>query len=419
MNFCFSKVGQKLSAPSGIQTLMDDLGRGLAESDELLMLGGGNPAHIPAMQAQWRKAMRRLLEAPTSFDQMLANYDPPQGNRAFIDALVGFLNREYKWNLTPKNIAITQGAQSAFFFLINLFTGSFFDGTSKKLLLPLCPEYIGYAQQGLSEPTFVSFKPRIEILSRHRFKYHIDFEQIKVDATIGAMALSRPTNPSGNVLTDREIQRLARMATDAEIPLIIDGAYGAPFPNMIFTQTQPYWNEHTVLVLSLSKLGLPGTRTGIVIACEQIVSALAAIGAVVGLANGNVGQTLVTSLLESGELLDLSTEIVRPFYEQKSKQALEWIHEYFDDDLDYAVHESEGALFLWLWLKGLPITSDELYARLKKRGMFLLPGCSFFYGLDEPWDHASECVRISYSPSDDSVRRGIQTLAEEVRNTYR
>ena len=51
----FSKVGQKLTSRSGILLLMDDLGRALAEGSDMLMLGGGNPALIPEVQAIWRR----------------------------------------------------------------------------------------------------------------------------------------------------------------------------------------------------------------------------------------------------------------------------------------------------------------------------------------------------------------------------
>ena len=37
-----------------------------------------------------------------------------------------------------------------------------------------------------------------------------------------------------------------------------------------------------------------------------------------------------------------------------------------DDSVPYFIHRSEGALFLWLWFEGLPITAKELYQRLKK-----------------------------------------------------
>ncbi len=45
-----SKFGRKIATQSGIGQLMDDLGLALAGSQDILMLGGGNPAHIPAVQ---------------------------------------------------------------------------------------------------------------------------------------------------------------------------------------------------------------------------------------------------------------------------------------------------------------------------------------------------------------------------------
>lgn len=54
---------------------------------------------------------------------------------------------------------------------------------------------------------------------------------------IGAICCSRPTNPTGNVLTDGEMTHLKQLAKKHGIPLIIDNAYDAPFPNIIHTST--------------------------------------------------------------------------------------------------------------------------------------------------------------------------------------
>jgi len=40
--------------------------------------------------------------------------------------------------------------------------------------------------------------------------------------------------------------------------------------------------------------------------------------------------------------------------------------------LPYHVHKPEGAFFLWLWFEGLPVSSQELYERLKKRGVAII-----------------------------------------------
>ena len=126
--------------------------------------------------------------------------------------------------------------------------------------------------------------------------------------------MTRPTNPSGNVLGDDEVERLAAIARQRQIPLIVDNAYGLPFPGAIFTDARLAWDAGIIHSFSLSKLGLPGVRTGIVVAEPEIVRRIATMTAIVGLANTNMGQAIVRPLLESGELVRMSREVICPFY---------------------------------------------------------------------------------------------------------
>jgi valine--pyruvate aminotransferase len=414
-----SKFGEQLTARSGIEALMEDLGHALAESAApMRMLGGGNPAFIPEVQALWRERMRELLDDGTAFDRMLCTYDPPKGNSRFALALAGLLQREFGWDVGAEHIAITNGGQTAFFYLFNLLAGEMPNGRRKKVLLPLMPEYIGYANQGLGADFFEARAPRIQFPGPHRFKYGIDFDGLEVGSDIAAICVSRPCNPSGNVLPDAEVMHLAGLAREAGVPLIIDNAYGSPFPGVLFRDIQPIWNEDIVLVLSLSKLGLPGTRTGIVVARPEVARALSAINAVVGLANGTIGQTLALPLIESGEILNVARDVIRPFYERKTRQAREWIVESFNNSIDYHIHESEGAFFAWLWFRELPISASELYERLKRRRVLVVPGHHFCFGMNQRWRHGDECIRLNVAMDDGVVREGIEIIAEEVARAY-
>jgi valine--pyruvate aminotransferase len=414
-----SLFAERLTGGSGIETLMDDLGHALAEGGKgIHMLGGGNPALIPDVCALWRARMAELLAEGARFDRMLAVYDPPKGNHRFALALAGFLQREYGWDVGAEHIGITCGGQSAFFYLFNLFAGEFGGERRKRVLLPVVPEYIGYANQGLGSDFFRGAMPEIEHLGPHAFKYRVDFERLEVAADVGAICASRPTNPSGNVLTDAEVAHLDALARDAGVPLILDNAYGEPFPGIVFTKIRPVWNENIILTLSLSKLGLPGTRTGIIVAHPDVIRAVTSMNTIAGLANGTVGQALVTPLLESGGIRDLVAAHVRPFYERKAANARRWIAQYFDDALDYHVHASEGALFLWLWLRGLPISAHALYERLKHRGVLVVPGHFFAIGSAEAERHAGECLRLSFAMDDAVVEAGIALIADEVARVY-
>ena len=398
--------------------LMKDLGAALNEQTNMRMMGGGNPASIPEVQSIWRKRTAELLEEKNDFNSALVNYDPPSGNPKFLRAVAKTLNKEYGWNLEPENIAVTSGAQTGFFFLFNILAGEFTNGQQKKILLPLAPEYIGYANQGITQDIFVTHPAVIEKKGKNGFKYHVDFDELEVDDKIAAICVSRPTNPSGNVLTDQEINRLSKIARSKGIPLIIDNAYGNPFPGAIYTEANPILDEHIILTLSLSKLGLPGTRTGIIIGPEKIIAAVTAANAVVGLANNNIGQALSLPLIESGELMRLSRDLIKPFYKKRMLNARSYVEEAFGNTIPYRLHESEGAFFLWFWFPELPITTIELYERLKKRDVLVVPGEYFFFGLVDHWNHSHECIRVTFSQSEKIVKEGIQIIADEVSKSY-
>jgi valine--pyruvate aminotransferase len=166
--------------------------------------------------------------------------------------------------------------------------------------------------------------------------------------------------------------------------------------------------------MSLSKIGLPAVRTGIVVAREELIDAMTGLNAVLSLAVSSVGPVLLRDLVESGEIIELSRTVIRPFYKQRAEQALQWMREDMNG-LDYYIHRPEGALFLWLWMPSLECTSADLYQRLKDRGVYVLPGHHFFPGLDEPWPHRDQCIRVTYSQDRESVREGMRIIGEEAR----
>ncbi|MDA9090937.1 valine--pyruvate transaminase [bacterium] len=412
-----SQFGTKFCAPTGIVELMDDLGTALNENPDMIFMGGGNPGRIPEAEAIFKARLETVLADPQQLHSLMGIYQSPQGDKVFREQIAGLLKKEFGWDLSERNIAISNGSQSAFFILYNMLAGAMPDGSNRSIHLPLAPEYIGYGDIGLTRDFFTATRPEIELMDNNLFKYHVDFSKLEVTDNTGALCVSRPTNPTGNVLTDREIEHLDEIALAADIPLIIDGAYGLPFPGIIFNDAKPHWNENTVLVLSLSKLGLPGVRTGIIVAREDIVQGYSNANTVVNLACGNLGPTIARELFSSGEILTLSNNLVKPFYKQRAQQAVDWFRAELGS-LPYRIHSPEGAIFLWLWFEGLPITSQELYQRLKERGVLVVPGHNFFPGMDASWQHQQECIRVSYAQDGNTVKQGIEIIAEEVAKAY-
>jgi len=412
-----SDFGKRFAGRIGIGELMDDLGNALVADPAPLMLGGGNPSHVPPVQALFRKRMEDMLAQPSEFERVIGNYDTPQGAKLFIESLVELFRSEFGWKVGPENFALTNGSQNSFFYLFNLFAGRFGKTRRKQILLPLAPEYIGYSEVGLERNFFRANRPGIARLENNLFKYQVDFDNLELNEETGTVCFSRPTNPTGNVVTNEEVERLRVLAKDKGIPLIIDNAYGTPFPNIIYEDVQPVWDEDVVVCMSLSKLGLPGLRTGIVIAREETIRIVSKMTSVFSLAPGGMGPALALDMVKTGEITRISREVVRPFYEEKANRAVAQLQREMKG-LPFAIHKPEGALFLWLWFEGLPISTRELYERLKQKGVLVVSGHYFFPGLDEDWAHKDECIRVTYAQEDEVVKMGLSLIASEIQEIY-
>lgn len=414
-----SDFGERLSQDAGILQLMDDLGSALAGAPTVAMFGGGNPAQIPEISQYFRARLAAIAEDTSLANALLGNYDTPQGNAKFIDSFVAYFNRKYNYGITSDHVAITAGSQSGFFMLFNLLAGEK-TGLKRRIMLPIVPEYIGYADQLIEEEGFYSQRPKIELVGQHEFKYKIDFDNLVTDSSIAAIALSRPTNPTGNVVTNDELQHLAKVAKRMDIPLIVDNAYGLPFPGVIAEHATPYFDSHTILSFSLSKLGLPSARVGIFVGPPAIMKALSSANAIVSLASPSYGQYLVDELLVSGEVDRLCSQYLQPYYAERAKTARCLLNERLPAELPWRLHVYEGSYFFWLWCDGAKKTSKQLYEYLKGEGVIVVPGEYFFPGQTDPtWTHTSECVRLNFARPDQELETGTRVLAEAISWMYR
>lgn len=410
---------------------MNDLGEAVSLRPDMLMLGGGNPAAIPEMQELWRESARLFFADQTAFDKSLVSYDAPQGDPDFLNAFAKLFRERFNLPIDSQNVAVVSGAQLGAFCLLNLLAGRTSNGRRRKILIPASPEYVGYADMGVEPDLFVACPAKITYPDPNdltTFKYAVDFDSIErvvAGEDVAAILVSRPTNPSGNVMTREELVKLEEIAERIDAWLIIDNAYGGPFPGIVEDASEMdsvFWSKRTILSFSLSKIGLPGLRTGILVAESEIIKRISAITAIVGLANGSFGQRLAKPLFESGKILDASREIVYPYYRKRRTEAVACLRDsLLRAGVEAKIHKSEGAFFLWMWIPTLKSGATTLYQRLKERGVLAIPGDNFFYGLDQ-LSHAemdpafeasrSQMMRISFSAPEQVMERGFRIIAE-------
>lgn len=420
MNPALTQFGNTMSRLSGVRAIMKDIKETLqtGAGHEFINLSPGNPVILPEVEQLWREYTKELLDSP-DYGNVVCRYGDSQGYEPLIDAIEKDFNRRYGLNLTHRNILITPGSQSIYFYAANAFGGYTTSGQLKQIVFPLSPDYTGYGGVTLIPESLLAYKPRLDIdASAHRFKYRPDFSQLQINENTGCILFSRPCNPTGNVMSDEEVKKIADLAAAYDIPVLIDSAYGPPFPALNFTEMTPIFDNNVVHCMSLSKAGLPGERIGIAIGGEKIIKVLECFQTNMCIHSSRYGQAIATRAIASGKLADISINVIRPYYQKKFDVVENTLDQVMPKDLPWFIHHGEGAIFAWLWLENLPITDWQLYQELKKVGVIVVPGSSFFPGLQEDWQHKNECIRISLTASDGEIEDGIRRLAKVVQQVY-
>ena len=421
MNPALTTIGAQMYNLTGVRAIMKDIIETLeaAEGQEYINLSAGNPLILPEVEQLWRDCTAELLANSSEFGEVVCRYGSSQGYGPLISAIATDFNRRYNLNLSDRNILITPGSQTLYFYAANAFGGYIPNGNLKQIVLPLSPDYTGYGGVSLAPEALVAYKPTLDIdAAAHKFKYRPDFSQLTIAENTGCVIFSRPCNPTGNVLTDEEVQKIASLAAPFNVPVLIDSAYGPPFPALNFTEMTPVFGENILHCMSLSKAGLPGERIGVAIGDVKWIQVLESFQTNLCIHPSRYGQAIAARAINSGALAEISLQVIRPFYQNKFDVVENTLNQAMPKDLPWFLHRGEGAIFAWLWLKDLPVTDKEFYQQLKQVGVIVVPGSSFFPGLQENWPHKQQCLRISLTASDEEIAIGMQRLAKVAEQVY-
>ncbi|RWZ72180.1 aminotransferase class I/II-fold pyridoxal phosphate-dependent enzyme, partial [Streptomyces albidoflavus] len=377
-----SLIGSKMATLSGLRSIMEDIAVSTASGpSDWLNLGIGNPASIPEAIAEWRSLTEEALAE--DFASASCQYGPSRGSAALVEAITGYFNERYGWSLTPRNVAVGPGSQMLCFTAAALFAGpgrhpgsTATGGT--KVILPMAPDYTGY--QGLClHPDGVVGIPAAPVPEgTHRFRYAFGFPALEQRQDIGMLLLSSPGNPTGRAVDASELDALVGLARRRDVPLLLDHAYGEPFPRIAPTLTPPPLDEHVINCFTLSKAGLPGERIAFAIGAERWITPMVSFLANSALHAPQLQQSVVARALTSGRLDRLITQTVVPFYQEHRRLAEKLFEEVLPESVPWRLHSGDGGMFCWFWIDDDRFDDTALYERLKRDRVFIVPGRHFF-----------------------------------------
>ncbi len=232
----------------------------IGEGRDVIHLGVGDPDLDVAPAV--RTATIRALEAGRT------HYSPLGGEPALRSAVAAHATGLYGRDVSPSEVAVCSGAQGALFSLFQLIAGP------QDEVIVLAPYYATY-------PAVVTAggadMVTVELSSESGFRLDADHIEAAITPRTRAVLINSPSNPTGQVLSQADIDRLVEITRRHGLWLVSDEVYwslcfGAPHVSPL-SRGQP--GDRIVVINSVSKShAMPGYRIGWMIGPQDLIDAV-------------------------------------------------------------------------------------------------------------------------------------------------
>ena len=343
----------------------------------------GNPS-IPA-PAIVGETMKKLVEETDPV--VLHGYTSAPGDLGVRQTIAHHIQERFDLEADASLIYMTCGAAASLTISLRALCS---EGDEVLLLAPFFPEYQVFVRNAGAVPVIVPAREGA---------MDIDFDALiaAINAKTRAVIVNSPNNPSGVVLNEECIRRLAAVLTEKSeqygrpIAIIAD----EPYRELVYGGVQvpyiPCYYDHTLVCYSYSKsLSLPGERIGYILVSPTMAAAGDVFAAICG-AGRSLGFVCAPSLLQltvgacDGTPPDLSA------YDANRTLLYDALTE-----MGYEAVRPDGAFYLFV--KALEPDAHAFFERAKKHELLLVPSDSF---------GVSGYVRIAYCVSNEQIRRSL------------
>ena len=376
----FRPARRSAVAPFTVMQVLEVANRRAREGRPVHHLEIGEPGDGPPVSVL-EAAREALGRVPLGYSEAL-------GLPALRARIARLYAERYGITVPTERIAVTSGASGAF---VLGFLAAFDPGDRVAVTLPAYPAYRNILEalgvEVVTVPTGpeTRFQPTVEALDA-------------LPGPLAGLVLQSPANPTGTMLDERALDRLARWCASRGVRLVSDEiyhgiTYGAPAVSALAA------DPHALIVNSFSKYWcMTGWRLGWAVLPEDLLEPFTRLAQNLFIAPSTIAQYAALAALDAGPELDARVAIYR-----RNRDRL--LAALARGGLK-RVAPPDGAFYLWVEIaeRGEPATR---FCRrlLEETGIALTPGVDFDPLRGEDW------VRLAFAGAEAAVAEAADRLA--------
>jgi aminotransferase len=320
------------------------------------------------------------------------DYSPAEGILSLRQAIADRVKRLNGIDVAPETeVVVTNGGQEALFLMVVTAIGP-----GEELIIPE-PNYNTYAD-ALNFAGGV--KAAVPTYASEDFRVDPDRVQQAITPRSRGLLLVSPNNPTANVITQQDMQRLVALAEEHDLILLADDIYDLFMYDgheHVSTASLPGAKERTLTLNALSKaFSMTGWRCGWVVGPAPLMAQLKELKAAINAAPPIVAQHAALAALTGP---DGDVERMRRTYLRRRAVVLEAL-----DAMGLQYGMPHGGQFVFVDIANTGVGCVELVQRiLDEQHVLVYPGSSFAAGLDN-------YLRMTFLQPEDKLREGLARM---------
>lgn len=371
-------------APSGIRKFFDIA----AQMQDVISLGVGEPDFV----TPWAVREAGIY----SLEKGHTHYSANSGLIELRQEICNYLGRKYNLSYDPKTqVLVTVGGSEAIDLLIRAIISS-----GDEVLIP--------------EPCFVCYKPctlmaggtPVTIQTEEKDNFRLTPEKLleKITDKTKLLVLPFPNNPTGAVMTRKDLEAIAKIVEEHDLFVLSDEIYGEltySGEHIPFASIKGMY-ERTVTVNGFSKaFAMTGWRLGYACGPAPIIKEMTKIHQYAIMCAPTTSQYAAIEAMRS---CDDDVEYMRTEYDHRRRVMVNGFRE-----MGLSCFEPLGAFYVFPNISATGLSSDEFATKLLyEKKVAVVPGTAF-----------GECgegfIRCSYAYSIKNIEKALERIGEFVQ----